>query len=55
MIVYTLQEACEYLRIGRNSIYALIDSGKLKGFKIGKLRRFTSEELEGFVRAQQGG
>lgn len=53
MTVYTLKEACDFLRIGRNTIYALIDAGKLKGFKIGKLRRFTQEELEGFVKSQQ--
>lgn len=52
MTVYTLQEACDFLRIGRNTIYALIDAGKLKGFKIGKLRRFTEDELINFVKAE---
>jgi len=52
MTVYTLQEACEYLRIKRNTFYTLLDSGKIKGFRIGRLRRFSSEELESFVRSQ---
>ena len=55
MKVYTLQEACKLLRIGRNTMYSLLDSGKLKGFRIGKLRRFTSEELESFIRSEQSG
>ena len=53
MTVYTLQEACDYLRIKRNTMYVLIDAGKLKGFKIGRLRRFTDEELDKFIRSQQ--
>ena len=47
--VYTLQEACEYLRINRNSMYTLLNSGKIKGFRIGKLRRFTQKELDGLI------
>lgn len=53
MTVYTMQEACDYLRIKRNTLYKLIDSGKLKTFMIGRRRLTTSENLEEFVRAQQ--
>jgi excisionase family DNA binding protein len=53
MTVLTVKEACSYLKIGRNTLYNLMDTGKLKGFKIGKLRRFTQDELEAFVKSQQ--
>lgn len=49
MTVYTFEETCDYLKIRRNALYKLINEGELKGFRIGKLRRFSNRELERFV------
>ena len=49
---YTFKEACELLGIGRHGLYNLINSGKLKGFKIGSLWRFTDEEIERYIRSE---
>ena len=33
--ILTVEEACEALKIGRNAIYRLLISGKLKGYRNG--------------------
>ena len=47
--VLTVQEAQELLCIGRNTIYALLTSGKLKGFRAGKAWRVTGKALDEYV------
>ncbi|MHC1695858.1 MAG: helix-turn-helix domain-containing protein [Eubacteriales bacterium] len=47
--VLTVQEAQELLCIGRNTIYTLLTSGKLKGFKAGKTWRVTAKMLDEFM------
>lgn len=47
--LYTVEEVCENLRIGRTRLYELIDSGVIKSIKIGKLTRFTHDELVAFI------
>lgn len=37
--VLTAEEACEALRIGYNALYELLNSGKLKGFRNGRVWR----------------
>ena len=34
--VLTTEEACEALRVGYNALYALLQSGKLKGYRNGR-------------------
>ena len=34
--ILTVEEACEALKIGRNAIYRLLNSGKLKGYRNGR-------------------
>ena len=52
MVVYTFQEACDYLRIKRDCMFSLLKSGKVHGFKISNKWRFTDEELDKFIRSQ---
>lgn len=52
MTVLTIKEACTYLCVSRYTLYKLIDEKKVKGFRIGKRRLFTDEELDKFVRSQ---
>lgn len=47
--LYTVDEVCENLRIGRTRLYELIDTGAIKPIKIGKLTRFTHDELVAFI------
>lgn len=47
--LYTVEEVCENLRIGRTRLYELIDAGVIKPIKIGKLTRFTHDELVAFI------
>ncbi|MHC1694147.1 MAG: helix-turn-helix domain-containing protein [Eubacteriales bacterium] len=47
--VLTVQEAQELLCIGRNTIYSLLASGTLKGFRAGKAWRVTGKALDEYV------
>jgi len=42
----TAREACQYLRISLHTLYSLINSGRLKAFKVGTAWRFRSQDLE---------
>lgn len=35
--ILTVDEACEALKIGHNTIYSLLNSGKLKGYRCGRI------------------
>lgn len=47
--IYTMQEACDLLKITRMSMYRYMRAGKLKGSKIGRDWRFTEEQLKDFL------
>lgn len=42
------EEVMNYLCVGRNSFYKLVNSGALPAFRIGKLWRVSREALEKF-------
>jgi excisionase family DNA binding protein len=44
--VYTLDEACEYLRISRSTFHRLLASGQIEGPKVGGQWRFTQIRLD---------
>ena len=46
----TPREVMYALGIGRNTFYRLVNSGELKGFRIGKLWRVRREDLQDFCR-----
>ena len=48
--VLTAEEACEALRIGYNALYELLNSGKLKGFRNGRVWRIPKQSLEIYIR-----
>ena len=48
--ILTVEEACEALRIGYNAIYDLLRSGKLKGYRNGRVWRISREALIQYVR-----
>lgn len=47
--VMTVEEACEALRIGENAIYELLGSGKLKGYRNGRVWRIPRTSLREYV------
>ena len=50
----TPDEACEALRLGHNMVYALLKSGKLKGYRCGRIWRIPKAALVEYVREQSG-
>lgn len=53
----TMEEACNYLRIKKNTLYKLIYSCEIISFKIGRRRLVKKEDLDNFVnqkRAEAG-
>lgn len=47
--VLTVEEACEALRIGYNAIYDLLGSGKLKGYRNGRIWRIPKESVKQYI------
>ena len=47
--VLTVDEACEALRIGYNAIYDLLGSGKLKGYRNGRVWRIPKESIKQYI------
>lgn len=45
----TPAQIMELLCIGKNTVYQLLSSGQLKGFRVGKLWRVDREELRRFA------
>ena len=45
----TPQEVMDLLYIGKNTLYKLLNSGKLKGFRVGSLWRIQLKDLEAYV------
>lgn len=47
--ILTVEEAAEALRIGYNALYELLNSGKLKAYKNGRVWRIPKESLIGYI------
>ena len=50
--VLTTEEACEALRIGYNALYDLLNSGKLKGYRNGRVWRIPRLALQEYIMEQ---
>ncbi len=53
-VLLTFQEAAELLRVSRATMYRLLDSGLLVGYKVGRSWRFYKRDIHAFVSAQDG-
>lgn len=42
-------DVMEILGIGKNTVYDLLNSGELRGFRIGRSWRILADELDGFM------
>ena len=47
--ILTTDEACEALRIGYNALYDLLQSGKLKAYRDGRLWRITKKSVIQYI------
>lgn len=52
--IMNVWEVAEALFIGRNRVYGLLEEGKLKGFRIGRVWKIPKSALTGFVLEQSG-
>jgi excisionase family DNA binding protein len=51
-LLLTIEEAADRLRVGRCTMQALVLSGDVRSFKIGRLRRIPPEALTEFIEQQ---
>ena len=51
--VLTPAQVMAVLGIGKNSVYALLNSGALRGFRVGRSWRISSDALEEFMDCKQ--
>ena len=47
--ILTVEEACDALRMGYNAVYDLLNEGKLKAYKNGRVWRIPKESLVNYV------
>ena len=47
--ILTVEEACEALRMGYNAVYDLLNEGKLKAYKNGRVWRIPKEALKEYI------
>ena len=47
--VLTPRDVMDILDIGKNTAYALLNTGKLRGFRVGRSWRVAAEALEEFM------
>ncbi|WP_432980976.1 helix-turn-helix domain-containing protein [Dactylosporangium sp. CA-233914] len=50
-VVLTIEEAAQWLGIGRTTMYALVTSGEVRSVTIGRLRRVPVQCLEEYVQS----
>lgn len=48
-IILTPTEVMDILGIGKNSVYTLLNSGRLQGFRVGRSWRVSVDALENFM------
>ena len=51
--ILTPSDVMDILGVGKNTAYELLNSGKLKGFRVGRNWRVTCEALEDFMLLNQ--
>lgn len=47
--ILTVEEACETLRMGYNAIYNLLNNGKLKGYRNGRVWRIPKLAVKEYI------
>ena len=47
--ILTTEEVSDLLRAGYNSVYELLNSGKLKGYRNGRVWRISKESIKKYI------
>lgn len=47
--ILSVGDVCEILFIGRNRVYELLNSGSLRGFRVGRTWRIPKKNLETYI------
>lgn len=47
--ILSVEEACEALKVGYNAMYELLNSGKLKAYKNGRVWRIPKESVKRYI------
>ena len=47
--ILTVEEVCEPLRMGYNAVYELLNEGKLKAYKNGRIWRIPRDALKEYI------
>lgn len=47
--ILNAQEAADYLRINRVTLYGLVENGQIHCFRVGRIYRFTEEQIQAFI------
>lgn len=47
--ILTVEDACEALRVGYNAMYELLNSGKLKAYKNGRVWRIPKDSIKKYI------
>ena len=50
--IWTTDEVMDYLLIGRNTIYELLRSGKIKAFKIGSSWKIPKKAVDDYIASE---
>ena len=49
LTVLSVSEVAEYLRVGKNRVYELLNTGKLNGFRMGSTWKISRMALENYI------
>lgn len=52
--ILTVEESCQALRVGYNAMYELLNSGKLKGYRNGRVWRVPKEAVKKYILESAG-
>lgn len=52
--ILTVEDVMELLYVGKNTVYSLLQSGQLKGFRLGRCWRIPRESLTRFIIEKAG-
>jgi len=47
--VLSVEETMDYMLIGKNKLYSLLQSGKLKGFRVGRKWRIPRKSIQDYI------
>lgn len=48
----TIADVCEELMVGRNAVYHLLETKKLKGFRIGRIWKIPRKSIAEYINDQ---